>query len=202
MGPPGAGKGVLLKLLGGVYECSHGRIFVPPHLRVFHVAKAAEMLGGSVCENLFFGLLQPGQRAADLDRATLARGWRICERLGFPAGLMRLAKGIDQETATGRTLTYLSRSDRKLIHLARAFICNPEVLVVHTPGIDLDEGTKLKVISTLRTFVECRGVEMDPATLGVRRPRTCVFSTSDGADARYVDEMLYCRERGISTTRA
>jgi ABC-type cobalamin/Fe3+-siderophores transport system ATPase subunit len=110
---------------------------------------------------------------------------------------MRLAKEIEDEVEDATT--YLSRSDRKLIHLARAFIYNPEVLVVHTPGIYFDKGAKVKIISTLRDFVQSRGVEMDPATLPIRRPRTCIFSTYDGADARYVDEMLYCEDGGIAT---
>merc|ERR1719191_1992081 len=97
MGPPAAGKGVFLELMGAVYECNQGSIFIPPHLRVLHVSKATQVLSGSISDNLFFGLLAPGQRARDLDRATLERGWRICERLGFPSRLLQLAKKLEDD---------------------------------------------------------------------------------------------------------
>jgi ABC-type multidrug transport system fused ATPase/permease subunit len=249
MGPPAAGKGVLLEFIGSVYEVSSGNIFVPPHLRVLHVSKATQVLAGSVIDNLFFGILPLGQTAADLDYATLERGWRICERLRFPARLMRLARrfntddeegganvfgeeslqgspqrtpspqksptsertsgGLERSTTSNlerkKTITeddgrlktettFLSRSDRKLIHLARALIYNPEVIVIHTPGMYFDRDMKTTILEAMKDFVKERGLEMDPTTKSIRRPRTCIFSTYDSADALYADKMFTCED--------
>jgi ABC-type multidrug transport system fused ATPase/permease subunit len=208
MGPPASGKGTFLELLGGVHEQQDGSIFVPPHLRVLHVSRHSQVLKGSIAENLFFGIIGPGQGVEDLDESMLKRGWKICERLKFPKRLMNLAmqmpikKRNSQMNMHTRTTTAvqskslygaLSRSDSKLIHLARALIYNPEVLIVHTPGMYFDKESKTTIISLLMEFVRMRGVEMDPATRLRRRPRTCIFSTYDMGDIMYADEMLQCQ---------
>ena len=42
-----------------------------------------------------------------------------------------------------------------------AFIYNPEILVVHTPGMYFNKDHKMTIISLLREFVAHRGLEMD-----------------------------------------
>merc|ERR1719440_2148470 len=105
--------------------------------------------------------------------------------------------GLKRQTSTrstGKSLYgAMSRSDSKLIHLARALIYNPEVLIVHTPGMYFDKDSKTTIISLLLEFVRMRGVEMDPATRLRRRPRTCIFSTYDMGDIMFADEMLQCQ---------
>merc|ERR1719453_1276289 len=104
-------------------------------------------------------------------------------------GLKRQTTSVQGKSLYGA----LSRSDSKLIHLARALIYNPEVLIVHTPGMYFDKDSKTTIISLLLEFVRMRGVEMDPATRLRRRPRTCIFSTYDMGDIMFADEMLQCQ---------
>jgi ABC-type multidrug transport system fused ATPase/permease subunit len=197
MGPPSSGKGTFLELLGGVLELEQGTMFIPPHLRVLHVSRQAYVIAGTVADNLFFGVTGvPGQaqRPEELDQAQRDRGFRICQRLRFPKRLMDMAtnyqgRGMDLGLA-------LSRTDKKLIHLARAFIYNPEVIVIHTPGMYFDKENKARVIQLLKEFVRQRGVEMDPATRLRRRPRTCIFSTYDISDMTFVDQMLTLNKHG------
>jgi len=73
----------------------------------------------------------------------------------------------------------VSRSEAKRLHLARGFIANPEVLVLHNPLGDLDEHLAQDVVQMLRDFVDQRGLELDPETLHRRRRRTAFFSTND-----------------------
>ena len=56
------------------------------------------------------------------------QGLRICERLDFSEKLLKLAK-TPRRVGENQTAN-LSRSDRKLIHLARALIYNPEVIIL------------------------------------------------------------------------
>ena len=55
----------------------------------------------------------------------------------------------------------LPRSDRALLSLARALIANPEVLVIHTPGIFFGAVRRDLVMRVLREYVDERGVAMD-----------------------------------------
>ncbi|CAJ1355759.1 unnamed protein product, partial [Effrenium voratum] len=70
----------------------------------------------------------------------------------------------------------MSRSEAKRLHLARAFIASPEVLVLHSPLSDLDKELAQDLAVLLREFVEERGIEMDPKTKHRRRRRTVFFS--------------------------
>ena len=45
-------------------------------------------------------------------------------------------------------------------------------------------------MGALQEYVEQRGLEMDPTTRSIRRPRTCIISTSEPSDTKYLDNML------------
>ena len=59
----------------------------------------------------------------------------------------------------------LSRSDRALLHITRALIYNPEVLVIHNPTLLLDSQLQQRTLEALRAFVDERGLEMPPESL-------------------------------------
>lgn len=75
----------------------------------------------------------------------------------------------------------MSRSEAKRLHLARAFIANPEVMVLHNPLGDLDENLAQDVAQMLRDFVDHRGLELDDKAFPWhrRRRRTAFFSAND-----------------------
>jgi ABC-type multidrug transport system fused ATPase/permease subunit len=205
MGQPATGMGTFLELLGGVHEQDVGNIFVPPHLRVLHVSRTPIVLQGTLADNIFFGVTGMGQ-VKDLDPSVHDRGVKICERLGFPKRLMKMLQEANVDISASRRLSSvrkghrhgaLSRSDKKLIHLARGLIYNPEVLIVHTPGMYFDKESRARVMTLLSEFVERRGVEMDDATRLRRRPRTCIFSTYDYADCYFADETLQFRNNTL-----
>jgi len=70
----------------------------------------------------------------------------------------------------------LSNTEAKRIHLARAFITNPHVLVTHRPFDEIDDADVNKYLDTLREFVDHRGLEMGEIVMQNFRPRTCFFS--------------------------
>ena len=59
----------------------------------------------------------------------------------------------------------LSRSDRAMLHITRALIYNPEVLVIHNPTLLLDSQLQQRTLEALRAFVDERGLEMPPESL-------------------------------------
>jgi len=179
-------KSTLLRLIGEVMVPSKGKLFVPSHLRVLHVDKAVQMFDESIAYNLFFGCLGSSGAVtpAELDKQVLHRGWRICERLNFSPEMLHYAKivgsGSSEELEESKELLQcLTQSQRKKIHIARALIYNPEILVMHTPSMYLPLDAKTKMFESLREFVDNRGVQMDPASVKERRPRICIFSSVD-----------------------
>jgi ABC-type multidrug transport system fused ATPase/permease subunit len=184
------GKATLLQILGEVLVPS-GAVFVPSHLRILHVSVDVQMFDASVAENLFFGIRPTKGRARDLPHDQLGRGWKILEQLRAPEQLIKLAYDLNRED--GEEVAKLSRSDKKLLHIARALIYNPEILIVHSPTSYLDQEHQHVIIDVLRAFVDERGLELPEKTRHRRRPRTCVFSTGAKEDLRAVDKILECR---------
>ena len=91
----------------------------------------------------------------------------------------------------------LSRSDRALLHITRAFIYNPEVLVIHNPTLLLDGQLQQPVLEALRAFADERGLEMPPETRHKRRPRTVVFSTNSIHAVKIADRVLLCQDQKV-----
>jgi ABC-type multidrug transport system fused ATPase/permease subunit len=82
VGPLSSGKATLLHILGQVLVPHIGTVLIPPHLRVLHIEQTPAFLNRAIADNLFFGVLLT--QTSHLPQKELDRGWRICERLGFP----------------------------------------------------------------------------------------------------------------------
>jgi len=92
----------------------------------------------------------------------------------------------------------LSQTDRCLIHLARAFVMNPDVLILHKPLAQLDEYHARLVLDLLREFVDLRGIEKSPEGRLLRRPRTCIFSVADSRYADVADKVFHVAQGNVS----
>merc|ERR1712151_371802 len=83
----------------------------------------------------------------------------------------------------------LSYTEQVKIHLARALIMNPEVMVLQRPLHHFDSDKQQEILDVIKDHRDNRGVGMDPSTRGQRRPRT-VFYTSESEElAKRADEM-------------
>mmetsp|Transcript_103968 Transcript_103968/g.252410 ORF Transcript_103968/g.252410 Transcript_103968/m.252410 type:complete len:1043 (+) Transcript_103968:70-3198(+) len=85
----------------------------------------------------------------------------------------------------------LSHTDRCVLHLARALVMNPDVLVLHKPLSHFDDLQAWLVLEVLRNFVDNRGLESPPETRDQRRPRTCIFSTATTKCTEEADMVLH-----------
>jgi len=192
-GPRGSGKSTILKLMGEVLMPSTGTISIPPHLRILHVSAESTIWPGKVEENIFFGVcaslgMKTDEHAA-LDRKMLDRGWHVCRTLNFPEHLQEFAQ--DLETTTELDHSMLSVSHKKLLRLARAFISNPEVLVVHEPTFFLPKELCVVVMNALTEFVKLRGLVPDDQKQESRRPRTMLFSSVESLELGYADDKSF-----------
>eukprot|EP00747_Dinoflagellata_sp_TGD_P128474 gnl/TRDRNA2_/TRDRNA2_174544_c4_seq19.p1 gnl/TRDRNA2_/TRDRNA2_174544_c4~~gnl/TRDRNA2_/TRDRNA2_174544_c4_seq19.p1 ORF type:complete len:542 (+),score=68.43 gnl/TRDRNA2_/TRDRNA2_174544_c4_seq19:3-1628(+) len=70
----------------------------------------------------------------------------------------------------------MSHTDYCLINLARAFVMNPEMMIIHKPLAHFDALNSSRVLGLMREFVDLRGVENTSDEWSLQRPRTCIFS--------------------------
>jgi hypothetical protein len=93
---------------------------------------------------------------------------------GRPASASFCAKEIAEDDSVHA----LRETDRANIHMARAFVGNPEVLVFHRPFSHYHgyrDFSELRI--ALEGHVEERGFMMTPIGVNARRPRTVFFSS-------------------------
>ena len=138
------------------------------------------------------------------------RALRICERLGFPDRLMKYLSwdrtaGVSQQEEQRQLMSNnafaFTRSDRALLQIARALICNPEVLVIQNPTLPLDRELRKLCWKALRAFVDERGIEMPIESRHKRRPRTCICSTSNIEGLNIADKLLLCADQTLHFAR-
>lgn len=153
IGPSGAGKSTLAQLLLGLREPDVGTILVAGvslrevnrewwSRRVAFVAQEAQLLTGTVAENIRF--FREGLEDDDLRRAATDAN--------VLADIEALPRGFD--THLGERGSQLSGGQRQRLSLARALIGRPELLVLDEPTSALDGGSEALVRDTL---AELRG---------------------------------------------
>jgi len=178
VGPRRGGKSTFMKLLGHVLFPTEGSYFVPSYLRILHVSEDPVLLDRSLWSNLAIG--RDYWRSAPNETERILR---ICTRIGLSRALVKQLEESKERFLAGeddandvRWQVPLSNSDTVLIHLARAFIYNPEVLVMNRPTTRLPESTSRLVIDLIQEFVKNKGTELPASDLWRRRPRTAFVS--------------------------
>jgi len=133
-------------------------------------------------ENLTFGL-KPGD-----DDGRQSRVVKICSNLG----LRREILFLDGEDWMSR----LSSGEAQLLSIARALIANPEMICIHQPTAILNDASTVRVMKALKQYVGQRGICQDPSAIGLRRPRTCIFTSARVEAAEHADVLIYVDNQG------
>ena len=189
VGPSGCGKTTLLNILGGLDRAYSGTLTyispagtelpptTPPHSAyVFQESRLLPWL--NVRENVAFVLDGPRR-----DRAARADAW--LEKVGL-AGFERYYPG------------QLSAGMRQRVAVARAFVVEPEILLMDEPFSALDELTGLRLRNELLRLWEERGctvvfVTHNPIEAVYLADRVVVMS---GGPGRVVAELPVSRRLG------
>eukprot|EP00747_Dinoflagellata_sp_TGD_P085127 gnl/TRDRNA2_/TRDRNA2_162772_c0_seq2.p1 gnl/TRDRNA2_/TRDRNA2_162772_c0~~gnl/TRDRNA2_/TRDRNA2_162772_c0_seq2.p1 ORF type:complete len:340 (-),score=65.44 gnl/TRDRNA2_/TRDRNA2_162772_c0_seq2:9-995(-) len=184
VGPPGEGKSTLLEIIGGVTLPKIAReeiFFIPSHLRLLHVSSEKQFFIGTLLQNLTFGVT-PNDSDGDIDRVC-----GICKSLKLTPHVIN--KISSEEVQPWKEI--LSRSQSSLLCIARALIANPEVLIMHKPTEDFDDITSRNILGILQNFVRQKGIHLDATTRRLRRPRTCIITTSKVAGCFFSDQVWH-----------
>jgi ATP-binding cassette subfamily C protein LapB len=151
LGPVGAGKTSLLRMLSGMYRPQQGTIKLDG-VDLSHIAKPllAEQMGflqqegrlfaGTLRDNLVLGMLDPGDQTI-LETAGLT---------GLQEAVLKRAKqGLQHPVHEGGQ--GLSGGQRQLVNLTRVFLRRPKLWLLDEPTASMDRNLEMHVIRALHT---------------------------------------------------
>ena len=155
VGPTGAGKSTLAKLITRFYDPTAGSVKIDGYdlrnltngdLRhsVTMVPQEGFLFTGTIRENILFG--RPGASDAEVERA--------CQTLGIDEFIRSLPQGY--ETMVSFRGSRLSAGEKQLISIARAFLADPPVLILDEATSSLDPATEEQVEEALRKLLKGR----------------------------------------------
>jgi ATP-binding cassette, subfamily B, bacterial len=149
VGPSGAGKTTLVKLLVGLYQPKDGRVLYNRvssdqvdldkfRERIGLVTQDAQLFSGSIRENLLF--VRPS--------ATDAECIEVLQKAAANTLLQRADKGLD--TVIGEGGMKISGGEKQRLSIARALLRHPHLLVFDEATSSLDSLTEEEISRTMR----------------------------------------------------
>jgi ATP-binding cassette subfamily B protein len=155
VGPSGAGKTTLVKLLVGLYRPQTGHILYNRigedeididslREKIGFVTQDAQLFSGSIRENLQF--VRPG--------ATDAECMDVLRQASVESLLARADRGLD--TVIGEGGVKVSGGEKQRLSIARALLRRPQLLVFDEATSSLDSLTEEEISSTIRDVAETR----------------------------------------------
>ena len=156
VGPSGAGKTTLVKLLVGLYRPRSGEIYydgIPGdridldglRARIGFVTQDTQLFSGTIRENLLF--VRPS--ASDDECLDVLRK-AACDSL-----LARAAQGLD--TVIGEGGVKVSGGEKQRLSIARALLRHPHLLVFDEATSSLDSLTEEGIVETIRDVATTSG---------------------------------------------
>ncbi len=155
VGPTGAGKSTLAKLVTRFYDPTVGRVLIDGYdLRDVTMHSLRSQLGvvpqepflfaGTIGDNIAFA--RPDATDAEIHEAV--------DRVGLTDVVERMPNGLD--TVVHERGQTLSSGERQLLALARAFLAHPRVLVLDEATSNLDLQSETKIEGALDVLLENR----------------------------------------------
>jgi ATP-binding cassette subfamily B protein len=155
VGPTGAGKSTLAKLVTRFYDPTEGRVLIDGHdLRDVTMHSLRSQLGvvpqepflfaGTIGDNIAFA--RPTASDAEIHEAI--------DKVGLTDVVERMPDGLD--TVVHERGQTLSSGERQLLALARAFLAHPRVLVLDEATSNLDLQSETKIENALDVLLENR----------------------------------------------
>jgi ATP-binding cassette subfamily B protein len=190
VGPTGAGKSTVAKLVARFYDPVAGEVRIDGvDLRDVTLTSLRRQLGvvpqepflfhGTVRDNLLFA--RPGATEAELVAA--------CEAVGISELVTRLPQGLD--TPVHERGVSLSAGERQLLSLGRAFLARPRVLVLDEATSNIDPASEARVERALDALLEGRTAVVIAHRLATARraDRIAVVDRPPGGGGARVLEM-------------
>lgn len=148
VGPTGAGKSTIMKLMARFFDATQGQVVVDDvdirnvsfeslRAQVALVPQESFLFSGTIRENILFG--KPSATAEDVQR--------VCRDLGIDEFVRSLPEGYD--TNVRERGARLAAGERQLIALARALMADPSIILLDEATSSLDPATESRIDAAL-----------------------------------------------------
>ncbi|GID27285.1 ABC transporter ATP-binding protein [Paractinoplanes brasiliensis] len=155
VGPTGAGKSTLAKLVTRFYDPTEGRILIDGHdLRDVTLESLRTQIGVVPQEPFLFAGTLRDNIAFARPSATDDEVWAAVDAVGLRSLVERSPEGLD--TPLHERGQSVSSGERQLLALARAFLASPRVVVLDEATSSLDLRSELRVEAALDALLEGR----------------------------------------------
>ena len=194
VGESGCGKSTLLKLLMGFYAPTEGRMLIDGvDLRDFELASLRSRIGivaqdpfifnGTIAENIALG--RPEAPLGEVIAAARA------------AGLDEFIATLPEryETVIGERGANLSGGQRQRLAIARALVCQPEILIFDEATSHLDTATERAIQESLRTALAGKTVILVAHRLSTIREADLIYVLHQGRVAEEGTHRSLSRQR-------
>lgn len=196
VGPTGAGKSTMVRLLSRFYEPQSGTITVDGYdvrnvaLRSLHnqmgvVLQEPFLFSGTIMENIRYGKLD----------ATDEEVKNIAKLVGAHEFITSLSDGY--ETEVGERGMRLSVGQRQLISFARALLRDPPILILDEATSSLDPYTELKIKRGLSVLLKNRTSLVIAHRLSTVRNADNIIVVNNGEIVEEGDHRKLMKKRGL-----
>lgn len=184
VGPTGAGKSMLISLLGRIYDPDEGAVYLDGHdLRQIKLATLRRNVVYVLQETLLFSMPLRGNIALGVGETSDPQIYRAMEQARLTNDLPQLPKGLD--SIVGERGATLSGGQKQRTALARALVRNPKVLILDDALASVDMHTSAQIIEELRH------------STGNAGQRTSIIVSQRMAAVRHADKIVVLNEGQI-----
>lgn len=179
VGPTGAGKSTMIKLLMRFYDVNSGRILVDGHnVKDFNRSELRELFGmvlqdtwlfsGSIKENIRYGRLDASDEEV-IEAAKAAHVHHFIKTL--PDGYNML---LNEESSN------ISQGQKQLLTIARAILADPKILILDEATSSVDTRTELLIQKAMDNLMEGRTSFIIAHRLSTIKNADLILVMSDG----------------------
>ena len=179
VGPTGAGKTTMIKLLMRFYDVNDGAILIDGHnVKDFNRSELRQMFGmvlqdtwlfhGSIRDNIKYGKLDATDEEV-IQAAKAARVHRFVQTL---------PGGYDMEL--NEEATNVSQGQKQLLTIARAILADPKILILDEATSSVDTRTEIQIQKAMDTLMKGRTSFVIAHRLSTIRDADIILVMKDG----------------------